>query len=587
MRVPDSLIGAALAVGYTALLLGTADDLAMSRDESFYVSAAESYARWFRLLADDPLSAVQPAQIDAAWSDNHEHPPLMKSLFAWSWMAQQRWHFFSSETAAHRFPAMLIAGLLLWLIYAFGRRAFDRRVGLFAALAFALLPRPFYHAHLNCFDVPIAFMVTLVTYCYFRSLQSSGWAIWTGVAFGLALATKHNAWMLPAVFFIHWSWVRLAERARAWRGIDLDGAPPILKPWWLLSMFSIGPLLFVGLWPWLWYSPLQRFAQYAGFHLHHDYYNMAYLGVNYFQPPFPIGYPFVMTALTIPVTTLALSLLGVALSARAVLAGQIDRQQTVILMFGSLLAPILLIAMPWTPIFGGTKHWFPAYPFLALFAGVGFARLASQLSSAWLRYSLRDVAPVMRPLWRGRAPLGAGLAVAGCGAVLLSPAVVETAHSHRFGLSHYGVLAGGVPGSASLGMNRQFWGFTTGSLVTWLKQQLPQGGRVYICDTAPVAWDMLQRDGKLPRNITVSSLEDADYALVHHEHHFVEVDYQAWMAFGSVQPVHVLTYDGVPIISVYESPRHRQARQIEEGRLTGRIISEPTLPEATPARRTP
>jgi len=38
---------------------------------------------------------------------------------------------------------------------------------------------------------------------------------------------------------------------------------------------------------------------------------------------------------------------------------------------------------------------------------------------------------------------------------------------------------------------------------------------------------------------------------VHHEAHFREVDYQAWVSVGSVQPVHVLRYDGVPIISVY------------------------------------
>jgi hypothetical protein len=37
----------------------------------------------------------------------------------------------------------------------------------------------------------------------------------------------------------------------------------------------------------------------------------------------------------------------------------------------------------------------------------------------------------------------------------------------------------------------------------------------------------------------------------------VEVDYQIWAAWGSVQPAHVLTYDGVPIVSVYENPRRR------------------------------
>jgi hypothetical protein len=65
---------------------------------------------------------------------------------------------------------------------------------------------------------------------------------------------------------------------------------------------------------------------------------------------------------------------------------------------------------------------------------------------------------------------------------------------------------------------------------------------------------MMQADGLLPDNIRPArSMTQADFVLVHHEPHFNEVDFQAWMAFDDVQPVHVLTYDGVPIISVYEN----------------------------------
>jgi hypothetical protein len=106
-------------------------------------------------------------------------------------------------------------------------------------------------------------------------------------------------------------------------------------------------------------------------------------------------------------------------------------------------------------------------------------------------------------------------------------------------------------------MNRQFWGFTTGSLVPWLRARMPEGGTVWICDTTWGAWRMLQRDGLLPDNIRPTpDLTRADYVIVHHEKHFAEVEMQAWIAFGSVAPVHVLTYDGVPIVTVYENPAH-------------------------------
>jgi hypothetical protein len=143
--------------------------------------------------------------------------------------------------------------------------------------------------------------------------------------------------------------------------------------------------------------------------------------------------------------------------------------------------------------------------------------------------------------------------------VLLAPAALETAHSHPFALTHYGFAAGFVPGAADRGMNRQFWGFTTASLVDFLTERLPNGGRVYVCDTLPRAFTMLADDGLLPASIRPSTdIATSDLALVHHEHHFAEVDHQIWSLWGSVRPVHVLTYDGVPIISVYENPKRRR-----------------------------
>jgi hypothetical protein len=46
--------------------------------------------------------------------------------------------------------------------------------------------------------------------------------------------------------------------------------------------------------------------------------------------------------------------------------------------------------------------------------------------------------------------------------------------------------------------------------------------------------------------------------MVHHEDHFLDVELQSWIAFGTTKPAHVLTYDGVPIITVYENPRRRR-----------------------------
>lgn len=579
-------VGALLCATYVVVLMGTAGDLAMSRDESFYVHAAELYANWFEVLADDPGQAFEQATIDRYWKYNHEHPALAKSAFALSWLAHQKWDLFSSDTLAFRFPAMLSAGLLLWLLVVWGGRARGLVCGVVAALAMALLPRFFYHAHLNCFDVPIVTAVAACAYCYWRSLDSRRWLFALGVVYGLALATKHNAWIVPGIFAVHWAFVVWGRRVAAKSQGDRDErAKPKksdslfanlwfrrvavksqgLSPWWLVAMAVIGVPIFVGTWPWLWHDGLARFGWYANFHIRHVHYNMAYFGTTYFQPPMPISFPWVMTLFTVPVTTLLLALLGIGIGWRRLLPPLFekpidnkneslrpDTRYLEILWFGFFLAPLVVISLPSSPIFGGTKHWHTGYPFMALFAGVA-AQVCFEHARRYLAERFRST-HVVRAL--AALPL----------ALWLTPGFLQTAHAHPFGLSHYGPIAGGVAGAADLGMNRQFWGFTHGSMLDWFKEHLPDGGSVWTSDATHKSWSMLHRDGLLPENIRATgNMVAADVAIVHLEHHFVEEDYQIWEAFGTTQPAYVLTYDGVPIVNVYANPKSKRYRAVPEG----------------------
>ncbi|KPK11164.1 MAG: hypothetical protein AMJ62_16445 [Myxococcales bacterium SG8_38] len=544
MKRGDHSVGAALCIGYVVLLGRTASDLAMSRDESFYVHAAKRYAAWLSKLLTNPMAALEQQSIDFAWSYNWEHPALMKLGFAWSWLAHQQWGLYPLESLAFRFPAMLTAGLLLWLIYAWGASVMDRRGALFAALAFASMPRVFYHAHLACFDIPIAFFFMLTAYAYWRSLADRRWAPLAGVAFGLALATKHNSWMLPGILLVHFAWVRVIQ-ARAGRRERASIA-------WLPWMLAVGPMILIGTWPWVWNDTWGRLGSYAAFHFRHVHYTYEYLGVSYFKPPFPVSVPFVMTLFTVPLTVLVLGALGLHRQRASFRLpsstefGDTTTRRTEVLWLGCMLAPLLAIALPSSPIFGGTKHWLTAYPFLALFSACGLLGIVEMAEL--------QIWPGRR--WPSVALLG----------LCLLPGAVQTAHSHPLGLSHYTPVAGGVPGAADLGMNRQFWGFTTGSVAPWLREALPDGGSVWLCDTTTGAWAMLQADGIIPRDIrAASSMLEADFVLVHHEPHFKEVDYQAWVALGTVQPAYVLRYDGVPIISIYENPKRDRSKRPEDG----------------------
>ena len=91
-----------------------------------------------------------------------------------------------------------------------------------------------------------------------------------------------------------------------------------------------------------------------------------------------------MTLFTVSLTVLALCLLGLY-DRRAALRlpwrtepRAANDRRTEVLWFGCLLAPLFVIALPSSPIFGGTKHWLTAYPFLALFAGLGFVAVVER-----------------------------------------------------------------------------------------------------------------------------------------------------------------------------------------------------------------
>ncbi|WP_437910385.1 glycosyltransferase family 39 protein [Sorangium sp. So ce327] len=601
----DGLIALAFAAAYVALLLATAGDLGYARDEGFYFFAADRYGAWFQALLEAPRAALDPHRVDAAWSVNHEHPGLIKSLFALSNLVlHKRLGLFAMEGTSYRFPAMVLSGVGVALVYLWGTQARDRLAGASAAVLFAMLPRYFYQAHLACFDAPIVTVWALCAYAYWRSLRDGGalWPVLTGVAFGLALDTKHNSWFLPIVCVSHAVGMELRDRIVA-RVIAARAAPaaaaaasparpggarrPLAA---LAAMATIGPLVFYALWPWIWRDTLPRLREYASFHLNHEYYNMEFLGRNYWTPPMPRAYAPVMTAATVPVVTLVLFVAGLcaaarerllyplacaaarlapgggrlALAAERALAARLrppadDPGGTALLWFLAIAAVYGAWLSPSTPIFGGTKHWMTAYPFIALFAGAAFSGAVRRA-----RVGLRALLLSRRA--RGpRARAGANTARAAAlprgplvpallGAAVVAAPIAETLHAHPWALSSYTPLVGGAPGAANLGLNRTFWGYTTGAVVAYLNEHVPPRGTVYIHDTAGPAWEMLLRDGRLREDIRgVGAVAGADFALYHHEKHMLGQAYQAWVAFGTTSPDHIAGPDGVPVILVYRN----------------------------------
>ena len=512
--------------------------------------------------------------IDRYFSYNNEHPPLMKTLFGLSWRVFHRCNC-PAEVGLHpisyanrhrtlgllkngeamRLPSHALVGALVAAVFLIGRRAFGRAGAVAAAGLAILAPRHFFHAELSCFDAPVTAMLGVTTWAYLRAQQTSRWrwAIAAGVLFGLSLSTKHNAFFLPPLLLGHALWLRrdlLREESGNQTTTRQRWLRYLFQPW-ALAMATIGPLVYVLSWPYLWFETVRRFTWYVSFHLHHVHYNIEYLGTNYNRPPYPWHYVPVMTLLTMPVVTLLLATTGIAVwrFRREQLVEPIPKDERaggeLPLIVLSALWPMLIIMRPGTPIFGAEKHWLPSVPFVALLAGAAVAFLVRQVSR--------------EPRWqRLLSPLIVLLA--------LTPAALSVWRSHPYGLSHYNVLAGGPVGAANLGMNRQFWGYSVRGVMPYLNRALAPHTSVYFHDANWFQLQMSQLDGFFRRDVADSGMEEpgvrnSSAALVIHEKHFNKYEYWIWDAYGTTKPSYVLTHLGVPLCTVYERPSDARGPQ--------------------------
>ena len=497
----DKSLARTLGFATAAIMALTQAPVGFVRDEGYYFTAAQSSESWLRLLLQAPLQAI--AQTERYWSYNFEHPGLTKLLFAASHLIFTTWLGVLPDALAWRLPAFAFAGLLSYWLCLWGLSR-SRAAGVLAPLLFWCAERTFFHGHLACFDIPICAMWAGVGLAWLRGTGPR-----LAGTYGLALAVKHNAWFLPPVLLVHALLLPREQRRAALRKL----------PWLLLS-----PLALFAAWPLLWHDPLRHLGDWIAFHTHHVHYAWWYFGQVLRAPPFPISYPLVLDALVLPLPIAAmLAAAGVSL-----LVGfarrRLDAQRLLELgLAGAALLPFLLRT---TPIFGGIKHWLG---FLAL--------LTPEAASLLVR-----AAPEPRKL----------VAVA---LATLLPGLWQIVHVHPYGTSAYGELAGGIPGAATLGMQRQYWSNNVTGVLPWLNSHCPPGARVYFHEVNVESYRAYILAGLLRPDIRYApEPEQSDYAALQWHREFRDREPQTWNAYGTRRPATGLYLDEVPQVVVYARP---------------------------------
>jgi hypothetical protein len=190
------------------------------------------------------------------------------------------------------------------------------------------------------------------------------------------------------------------------------------------------------------------------------------------------------------------------------------------------LAPILIIAHPSVPIFGGTKHWLTAYPFLALAAAAAWV-------ASWRHLPLRGRAAASLPAL----------------ALLTPPRPRRVEHHRRPPLSALAPTPrslGGARGAAERGLLRGFWGHDLPPSVL-----TEPGAPIYLHDLHELARQQYIREGRWPTGLTPATPARARQGLLFHERHMLSLEIQLWESLHTTAPAEVVTLDDVPLTSLY------------------------------------
>ena len=188
-------------------------------------------------------------------------------------------------------------------------------------------------------------------------------------------------------------------------------------------------------------------------------------------------------------------------------------------------------------LFGGTKHWMTAMPFLAIVAGWGAVAAAG-----WAAEMFEETP---------RAKLAVTLSAALASLALLLPAATQLEHNHPYGTSYYNELIGSHRGAADQKMMRQFWGYAVRGAADWLNENTEQGAKIWTGNATSWAWNEYRREEIIRKDLRATGLGASDYAVLFHQKSFYARELEIWRAYGTRAPVYVLELDGVPLVSIY------------------------------------
>ena len=523
-----------LFLGSLLLVAATLKDYGITWDEPAYFHASDLQNQWLvefgeNLLRFDLGKSLQDENIKKAWHwDPYHvpHPPFSRIV---SGITKATFAPYVDKFVAYRLGPALFFALLVTCIYVWMRDLFDEVIGLFSALALLVIPNLFGFAHIAVTDIALAAMWFFTVYCFSRGLDNWRWSIVLGLVWGLALATKFPALMLPVPLLL---WAHLYLRA------DYRNN--------LFSMIFLGPLVAVASQPYMWHQPGLRFLEFLYEGISRGYrpetnFSIFFLNKIYYTATLPWYYPFFIVGITTPEVILALALLG------ALLIPWLKAQRGTMLLF--LINALFLVCLALAPgavLHDGVRQLLSALPFLAGLAGGGFYLLFNWLVSACQRAS------ALRGVQHIKAKVAAATLI-----FLLFPPLLDVWLCHPFELSYYNHLVGGIRGAYARGLEvTYFMEALTPGFLRSLNAKLPPNS-VINASTANFMFAYYQKEGRLRPDIKMTDTGPFNYYILFNRRSILSARQQLLLN-GTTQPYLSVGIAGVPLVAVFEINRPGQ-----------------------------
>jgi len=497
-----------LSVCFCGLLLFTLNDYGITWDEGVYFKAGDSYCNWLR----NP--SLQ--NLETHWELNHEHPPLTKVLGGMTqYLFHEKLHLLNS-IAAFRISVLIFAFFSSYFLFSFVSELLNYKIAFFTTMMFFFMPRVFFHSHLGAMDYPITALWFLVIYFYWKGIQRTKWIFVASLLLGFALLTKVNAFLLYIPILFCWVLSLFGQSKTTFIQTNRESSRTRRIFFPMIPLIIIPPIILVAFWPWLWTDTFQKLGDYLSFHRHHAVVYTYYWGTQSSIAPW--HYPFVLTAITVPLVILVPFIIGLA---RIIIHPDKNK---IFLLFNALF-PLFLISLPSVPKYDGVRLFLPAFPFICMIAGIG------------LHYLFEFK----------KGKLGNILFL------LYTMVFIVTIHTsimkpHPYQSSYFNGLIGGIDGAVKNGFEAEYWGSAYIGILPWMNQKF----WVYTADLEPkVLWgfDEYKENGMLNKTVKYGDKNNSDYLVLLIRQGFFNEE--MWKYYKYEKPVFSVQLSQTNLVNIY------------------------------------